>query len=142
MEEVNSEVVIHPIVLMLKQENCLELIKGHDIVVDALDNTLSRKILAKGCNELEIPLIHGAIAGWYGQVSTILPGDNTMERLYHGAEDHGVETELGNPAFTPALVASIQVAEVTKVLFGKGELLQNRLLTLDLLTHEYDIFEI
>jgi len=142
MEEVNSEVVVHPIVLMLKQENCLELIKGHDIVVDALDNTLSRKILAKGCSELEIPLIHGAIAGWYGQVSTILPGDNTMERLYHGGEDHGVETELGNPAFTPALVASIQVAEVTKVLFGKGELLQNRLLTLDLLTHEYEIFDV
>src|SRR5660397_169269 len=77
----------------------------------ALDNMSSRKILAKGCAELKIPLVHGAIAGWYGQVSTIMPGDNTMERLYRGDENKGVEVELGNPAFTPALVASIQVAE-------------------------------
>lgn len=140
--QVNSDVTINPIVGLLNEKNCLEILEGHHIVVDALDNTSSRKILAKGCAELKIPLVHGAIAGWYGQVSTIMPGDDTMERLYSGAENKGAEVELGNPAFTPALVASIQVAEVTKVLFGKGDILQKKLLTLDLLSHEYDIFEI
>ena len=142
MEEVNSEVKVTPIVGLLNGENYREILKGHDIVVDALDNMSSRKILARGCAELKIPLVHGAIAGWYGQVSTIMPGDNTMERLYHGDENKGIEVELGNPSFTPALVASVQVAEVTKVLFGKGELLQNKLLTLNLLNQEYEVFDI
>jgi len=142
MEEVNSEVEVTSIVGLLNEDNYAEILKEHDIVVDALDNMSSRKILARGCAELKIPLVHGAIAGWYGQVSTIMPGDNTMERLYQGDENKGIEEELGNPAFTPALVASVQVAEVTKVLFGKGNILQNKLLTLDLLNHEYEVFDI
>lgn len=142
MEEVNSEVEVTPIVELLNGDNYRKILKGHDIVVDALDNMSSRKLLARGCAELKIPLVHGAIAGWYGQVSTIMPGDKTMERLYHGDENKGIEVELGNPAFTPALVAAVQVAEVTKVLLGKGDILQNKLLTLNLLNHEYEVFEI
>jgi len=142
MSEVNSEVKVIPIIGLLNEDNYMEILKGHDIVVDALDNANARKILARGCSELKIPLVHGAIAGWYGQVSTIMPGDNTMEHLYPGEENKGIEVELGNPAFTPALVASIQVAEVMKVLTGRGDILRNRLFTLDLLNHEYEIFEI
>lgn len=142
MDEVNSEVEVTAIVGILNEDNYREILKGHDIVVDALDNMSSRKILAYGCEKLKIPLVHGAIAGWYGQVSTIMPGDNTMDRLYHGDENKGIEVELGNPSFTPALVAAVQVAEVTKVLLSKGNILQNKLLTLDLLNHEYEVFEI
>lgn len=142
MGQVNSEVEVTPFVKFLNQDNYREILTGHHIVVDALDNMSSRKMLAKGCEELGIPLVHGAIAGWYGQVSTIMPGDKTMERLYHGDENKGIEVELGNPSFTPALVAAVQVAEVTKVLFGKGDILQNKLLTMDLLNQEYDVFDI
>ena len=49
--------------------------------------------------------------------------------------------ELGNPSFTPAVIASIEVAETAKVLLGKEEVLRNRLLTIDLLHHEYEILE-
>ncbi len=142
MEEVNSDVEITSIVGFLTEDNCREILKGHDIIVDALDNMSARKILARGCKELKIPLVHGAIGGWYGQVSTIMPGDHTLDRIYSGDENKGIEEELGNPAFTPALVASIQVAEVTKVLLNKGNILQNKLLTVDLLNHEYEVFEI
>jgi molybdopterin/thiamine biosynthesis adenylyltransferase len=142
MGEINSEVEVTPIVGYLNADNYMKILKGHDIVVDALDNMATRKMLANGCLELKIPLVHGAIAGWYGQVSTIMPGDKTMERLYHGDENKGIEVELGNPSFTPAIVAAIQVAEVTKVLLGKGDILQNKLLTVDLLNHEYEVFDI
>lgn len=142
LAQVNSEVEIIPVVGFLNEENCRDMIKGHHLVVDALDNVSSRKILAKGCREMNIPLVHGAIGGWYGQVSTIMPGDDTMNRLYRDDENKGAEVEMGNPSFTPALVASIQVAEAAKVLLGKGEILQNQVLTLDLLTHSYDIIDL
>ena len=140
MAMVNSEVKLNPIHDFVTEENCDEIIKGHDIVVDALDNMTSRRLLEEHCEKLNIPMIHGAIAGWYGQVSTIMPGDRTLEKIYPEGANKGAEVELGNPSFTPALVASIQVAEVIKVLFHKGNILSNKLLTIDLLSHEYDVF--
>ena len=142
MKKVNSEVTVNPIRVFVTDENCAEIISGHDVVVDALDNMITRRLLEKHCETLNIPLIHGAIAGWYGQVSTILPGDRTLQKIYPSNENKGAEVELGNPSFSPAMVASIEVAEVVKVLFGRGEILQNKLLTIDLLNQEYEVFEL
>ncbi len=140
MKKVNSDITVHPVPEFVTEETCCRIIEGHDLVVDALDNMASRKLLEAGCEKLGLPLVHGAIAGWYGQVSTILPGDRTLQQIYPSDENKGMETELGNPSFTPALVASIQVAEALKVLLGKGEILRRQLLSIDLLNHDYEIF--
>ena len=139
MAAINSGVNLMPVVSFITPDNCEEIIAGHDIIVDALDNISVRKLLEKNCEELNIPLVYGAIAGWYGYVSTIMPGDRTIEKLYPGEMEKGAEQELGNPSFTPALVASIEVAEIVKVLLGKGNILSKKLLTIDLLAQEYEI---
>jgi Dinucleotide-utilizing enzymes involved in molybdopterin and thiamine biosynthesis family 2 len=141
IREVNREVRVNPVVDFVKENNCREIIRGHDLVIDALDNMSSRKIVAAGCREEGISLVHGAIAGWYGQVAVIRPEDRLLEKIYPDQEEKGAETELGNPSFTPALVASVQVAEAMKVLFRKGETLEGRMLVLDLLHHQYEVFE-
>lgn len=142
IQKVNSEVEVFTKTVFLSEDNAEALIAGHDVVVDALDNISTRRILEKACSVCEIPLIHGAIAGWYGQVTTIMPGSGVFSKLYPETAEKGIETELGNPAFTPALVASIQVSEALKLLIEKGEPLVGRLLTLNLLDHEYQIFEL
>jgi molybdopterin/thiamine biosynthesis adenylyltransferase len=142
MRKVNSEITVNPVTAFVTEDNCSEIIGGHDVVVDALDNMTARRLLERHCETLGIPLIHGAIAGWYGQVSTILPGDGTLQKIYPPHENKGAETELGNPSFSPALVASIEAAETLKVLIGRGELLRNKLLTIDLLNQEYETFEL
>jgi molybdopterin-synthase adenylyltransferase len=142
MAEVNPEITVLPVQSMITEENARELLGGHDLVIDALDNAPSRFILEKFCEELAIPMVHGAIAGWFGHVSVIFPGDRTMEKLYSADSAKGAETELGNPSFTPALVASIEAAEAVKVLLKRGETLRNRLLTIDLLNQEYEVFEL
>ncbi len=30
--------------------------------------------------------VHGAIAGWYGHVATVLPGEDSMQTIYVGGE--------------------------------------------------------
>lgn len=40
---------------------------------------------------------------------------------------------MGNPSFTPAVAAGLQLAEVRKLQTGKGELLHRRKLSSDLL---------
>ena len=142
MKTVNSDVTVYPIQAFMTEENCDEIIRGHDAVVDALDNMNARRMLEIHCEKQNIPMIHGAIAGWYGQVSAIMPGDRTLEAIYPQNDNKGAETELGNPSFGPALIASIEVAETLKVLLRRGEILQKRLLTIDLLNQEYEIFDL
>ncbi|NMA87234.1 MAG: hypothetical protein GX968_07920, partial [Tissierellia bacterium] len=56
--------------------------------------------------------------------------------------EQGIERDLGNPSFIPPLIASIQVAEVIKILINKGELLRNKILFVDLLENSFDIIKI
>ncbi|MCH4889397.1 HesA/MoeB/ThiF family protein [Acidaminobacter sp. JC074] len=136
---VNSTIDISYKIEMLHEENAEETLMGYDLVFDAVDDIEVKLMLQGVCEKLEIPLIHGAIGGWYGQVSTILPGDRTLDKIYRGAT--GIESLLGNPSFTPATIASIQVAEGLKVLLGKGDILSKKVLHIDLLEHEYEVIE-
>ncbi len=139
---VNSEVHYRFSKERLTEGNALELLKGAKIVVDALDSIETRLILEKACHSLNVPLVYGAIGGWYGQVSFIEPGDHTLRLLYPDPNAKGIEKTLGNPSFTPALVASIQVAETVKFLLGRGTLLKKKLLMIDLLNQEYEILDL
>ncbi len=105
-----------------------------DLVIDALDNLSSRYALEKVAKNLGIPMIHGAIGGFIGQVLTIFPEDVGLAMIYPDedkAPDKLIEVSLGNPTATPPMVASWQVHECVKVLTGIGTPLQNCLLYMD-----------
>lgn len=142
MAIVNSDIEVIPKVEFLNESNVESILSGHNVIVDALDNIPSRFVLQRGCSILQLPLVHGAIAGWYGQVSTIYPNDNTLNKIYRNDISNGLEKELGNPSFTPALIGSIQVSEVVKILINRGDLLRNKLLFINTLNHEYDVIEL
>jgi molybdopterin/thiamine biosynthesis adenylyltransferase len=142
MGHVNPSIKVHPIVQRLTFENAVEILQGHHLVMDALDNIPSRMIVQDISENLNIPMIHGAIGGWYGQVTTILPGDRTLNQIYPVESIKGIEQTLGNPSFTPALVASIQVSEALKVLIGRGELLRKKILYINLLDNEFETIDL
>ncbi|WP_432402230.1 HesA/MoeB/ThiF family protein [Wukongibacter sp. M2B1] len=142
MKQVNPLIEVTPIIESISRENADKVLRGHDLIIDAVDGINTRFLLQDIASKLNIPLIHGAIAGWYGQVSTIFPGENTLDKIYPSKDVSGLESELGNPSFTPALIASIEVSEALKVLLNKGELLRNRLLYIDLLEHDYVVMEL
>jgi len=136
MALVNPLVKVNAVNIRITQENAISLLKDHDVLVDALDNSSSKILLQKSAEKLVIPLVHGAIGGWYGQVSTIMPGDNILNIMYSQTPEKA-NAEMGNPPYTPALVAAIQVSEVVKILIGRGKLLQKKILYIDLLGQEY-----
>lgn len=137
---INPEVSVTAIYKKVTSENCREVLEGHDVFIDGLDHIDTRRMVVSVCKQLQIPYIYGAIAGWYGMVSTILPEDNTMDMIYRTKASRGEEVKLGNPSFTPALVASLQVSEFLKLVTNKGALTRKGFLYLDLLTNEMTIF--
>jgi len=102
-----------------------------------LDNIPDRFILEEACNKLGIPLVHGALAGFEGQIMTIFPDDSGFNSLYkdRGA-DHdkakSPESVLGVPALMPALIATFQAMEVLKIILKRGRLFRNSMLHVDI----------
>ncbi|MHC2994519.1 MAG: HesA/MoeB/ThiF family protein [Candidatus Atribacteria bacterium] len=135
VKEINSSIEITGHSIFINPDNIKKVIKGAEVVVDALDNLPSRFVLQDACQELNIPLVHGAVAGFNGQLTTIFPEDKGLKLIY-GSEknlpEHGSEAELGAPTVIPALIASLETQEVIKILLKRGKLFRNKLLYLDI----------
>jgi len=139
--ECNSAVKVSTHACMADESDLHEILAGSDVVVDALDTLPTRLVLQKVAQSMGIPLVHGAIGGYIGQVTTIFPGDEGLYAIYGRGDvpQRGIEVQLGNPAATPMMVASWQIQEVVKVILGVGRPLRNRLLFMDA---EYGFTEI
>ena len=118
------------------------LLAGTRVVIDALDNAGSRLALAAVCRKLDLPLIHGAVHGWGGQLCTQFPEDNNIEKIYENYYVNQRSTTPSVLSFVPAALASLQVAEAVKVILGRGEILRNRLLILNMLDMDIDILDL
>jgi molybdopterin/thiamine biosynthesis adenylyltransferase len=137
LQKINPAVLISPFVKKFNPVEDFDMIADADVVVDALDNPQTKLELARKCKENEIGFVHGAIAGMTGQFTT----NNTLENLYHegGA---GAESTAGNLPFTAAFAASVQSAEVVKIILGIGKTFKDEILIADLLNNEFILIPI
>jgi molybdopterin/thiamine biosynthesis adenylyltransferase len=118
----------------VKEKEFAGLLAGVQVAVDALDNMPTRFRMEKACQKAKVPLVHGAVAGFSGQITVIFPEDPGFRAIYgdpQTAPEKGIETELGNLAGIVSAVAALQVQETIKILTGIGRPLRNRLLFLD-----------
>jgi molybdopterin-synthase adenylyltransferase len=116
------------------EKELASLIKGAGVGIDALDNMPSRFALEKACKNAGVPLVHGAVAGFSGQITVVYPEDPGFRAIYgdpRTAPEKGIETELGNLAGIVSAVAALQVQEAIKILTGLGRPFRNRLLFFD-----------
>ena len=122
----------------------VELLRGADVLVDALDALPTRLALQRAAQQLAVPLVHGAIAGYVGQVMTIFPEDRGLTALYGEGPvpERGIEVQWGNPAATPMMIAAWQIQEVVKLVAGRGEPLRHRMLFMDSEIAAINILEI
>jgi molybdopterin/thiamine biosynthesis adenylyltransferase len=139
VRQINPAVTVSPLAEAYTLRDGSRQLRDAMVVADALDSIPIRLNLAQTCRTLGIPLVHGSIAGWYGQVTVQAPGEATLELIYgRVAGEKGIEASVGNPSFTPAVVASLEAAEVCKILLGIGCPLRRRLLLVDLLEMKFE----
>ncbi len=143
LKQINGAVDVKGFNAQAGEKEFLKILKEADTVVDALDNLPSRFALQRAAVSLNIPVVHGSVAGFVGQVATIFPEDSGYSTIY-GDEDKlpekGVETTLGNLPGVVGTVASLQSVEVIKILTGLGEVIRNKLLFFDLESPIFEIF--
>ncbi|MDD5397674.1 MAG: HesA/MoeB/ThiF family protein [Dehalococcoidia bacterium] len=132
VRRINSAIAVKKCSTYINDSSVDGLLKGCDVVVDALDSLSSRMVVEASCRRLKLPFVHGAIAGYCGQVMTVLPGDKGLSAIYGpGCDVRGVEAVTGNPSATPTAIAAWEVQEVVKLITGTGEPIRNRLLFVD-----------
>jgi molybdopterin/thiamine biosynthesis adenylyltransferase len=129
------EVVTHQ--ERLTPDNMAQIIAGYDLVADGTDNFPTRYLINDACLLAGKPLVHGAVLGFGGQVTTILAGQGPCYRcLYPEPPPPGpVPTcqDAGVVGAVAGVVGALQANEALKWVLGAGDLLAGRLLVYDAL---------
>ena len=135
VDQINPSVGCRGSAEFLTPENAPELLAPCDVVVDCLDNLPARFIVEDACRQAGRPMVSAAVAGTSGHVTTIFPEDRGL-RLIYGEPQHlplkGAETALGTVPFSVIFLASLECAEVAKIILKKGSPFRNKLLVADL----------
>ena len=128
-------VVSHPV--RLDASNVLEIINGYDVIVDGADNFPARYVLNDASVKLGIPVVHGSIFRFEGQVTVFDPMSGPTYRdmlpVPPSAEQAPNCAVAGVLGVLPGIVGSIQAVEAIKLLVGLGDPLVGRLLIFDAL---------
>jgi adenylyltransferase/sulfurtransferase len=131
-EELNPDVEVITYKERLTSKNIMDVIKDYQIVVDGSDNFPTRYLINDACVLLRKPLVSGAILRFEGQVTTIIPTDGPCYRcLFEVPPPRGLVpscAEAGVLGVLPGVIGTIQATEVLKLILGKGELLNGKLL--------------
>jgi molybdopterin/thiamine biosynthesis adenylyltransferase len=135
VKDINSATTVTTFLERLTNENAQSLLTGARLVVDGLDNLPSRLVVEQACRRLAIPYVYASIGGFNGQLMTIFPEDVGLSSLYGSSSDavpeQGIETRIGNPPATAAMIAALQVQEVVKIIAGLGTPIRNQILLVD-----------
>ena len=141
-ESIAPKAGLNPICAFLTQENADELIKGHDLAIDALDSPAARLVLESACAKHDIPLIHGAVRGWSFQSAVIPAGSFLLRSLYGESEEDTSAENKSCLAMTCQCCAAVETAEALKLRCNRESSLWVRILLFDLLTMEQRIIEL
>lgn len=86
------------------------LFKNVNVVFDCCDNIKTKLNIENQCQFFKIPLIYGAVAGYFGQVACILPEYPILKKIYPKEHSSGIENKLGNLCFIVSIIASLQIS--------------------------------
>jgi molybdopterin/thiamine biosynthesis adenylyltransferase/rhodanese-related sulfurtransferase len=118
------------------------LADGWDVIVDGTDNFPTRYLLNDASVWHSIPVVHGSIYRFEGQVTVFDPRHGPCYRcLYPTPPPPELApscAEGGVLGVLPGIVGSLQASEAIKVVLGIGETLAGRLLLFDALYTTFD----
>ncbi|MFI5306174.1 MAG: molybdopterin-synthase adenylyltransferase MoeB [Polyangiales bacterium] len=142
IEDLNPDVKVIPFQERLTSENIDRVFdQGWDVVVDGLDNFATRYLVNDASIWKNIPVVHGSIFRFDGQVTTFVPKVGPCYRcLYPEPPPAHLApscSEAGVLGVLPGIIGTIQATEAVKLILGVGEPLVGRLLMYESLTMKF-----
>lgn len=137
LKAINSSVEVETIDRLLMKENITEYAKRYDIIVEGSDNPATKYLVSDSARLFGKPCVIGGVHGFIGQLTTQLPEGPYYRDIFPDiTEQCGLTpcASMGVLGPVPGIVASLQAAEVIKLITGAGQPLIGRLLQIDTLT--------
>jgi molybdopterin/thiamine biosynthesis adenylyltransferase len=139
----NPDVEVVPYLERLSSENVDRILAdGWDVIVDGADNFPTRYLVNDASIWHGIPVVHGSIFRFEGQVTVFKPGEGPCYRcLFPQPPPPELApscAEGGVLGVLPGIIGSLQANEALKLALGMGDPLVGRLLLFDALRVEFD----
>ena len=129
LRRINSSMSLEIRQVKITTENANDLVNGHDVVLDGLDNFETRKILNRACLSFGVPFIFGGVEGLSGMLSVFIAGRTAcLECVFPGERAVNTVPVLGA---TAGVIGCLQATEAVKLIVGLGRPLYDRLLIYD-----------
>ena len=142
----NPDVDVATYDVRLGADNVLDVIDGYDVIVDGTDNFPTRYLVNDASLVKRIPVVHGSIFRFEGQVTVFAPYEGPCYRCMipepPPAELAPSCAEAGVLGVLPGIVGSIQAMEAIKLVLGLGDPLVGRLLAYDALEESFRTFRV
>ncbi len=134
LRTLNPHVGVTAIQVALTGETALDLLSGHDLVLDGTDDFATRFAVNEACFQLGLPLVSGAMGRWTGQVGVF--GARPCYRCLVPDIPPDAETcsAVGVIGALAGVIGSMMALEAIKLITGAGEPLTGRLLIYDALS--------
>ncbi len=146
LTELNPDVDVVTYDVRLGADNVLDVIDGYDVVVDGTDNFPTRYLLNDASLLKRVPVVHGSIFRFEGQVTVFKPYEGPCYRCLL-PEPPPPElapscAEAGVLGVLPGIIGSIQALEAIKLVLDLGDPLIGRLLAYDALEESFRTFKV
>lgn len=136
----NIKIIEHRV--ELSSENIEDIFKQYDVIVDAVDTIRVRYLISDTCYKLKKPLIEGAVVGFSGILTTIIPDVTPCYRCLYPMNNSDNEyptcNEIGILGAITGVIGSLQALETIKLITGAGDCLLGRLLTFEGIDCEFN----
>jgi molybdopterin/thiamine biosynthesis adenylyltransferase/rhodanese-related sulfurtransferase len=146
IKALNPDVNVVKYQTRLDASNIMEIIEGYDVIVDGVDNFPTRYLLNDASLLKRIPVVHGSIFRFEGQVTVFKPSDGPCYRcLFPQPPPPELApscAEGGVLGVLPGVIGSLQASEALKLALGIGDSLVGRLLLFDALAAEFNEVQI
>jgi len=146
IRDLNPDVKVVKFQERVNRENVDRIFQGWDVIVDGCDNFPTRYLVNDASVFKKVPVVHGSIFRFDGQVTTFKPFEGPCYRcLYPEPPPAHLApscAEAGVLGILPGLIGTLQATEAIKLLLGKGNLLVGRLLQYDSMNMSFRTFKL
>jgi molybdopterin/thiamine biosynthesis adenylyltransferase len=146
INELNPDVKVVKFQERVNSENVDRIFAGWDVIVDGCDNFPTRYLVNDASLFHKVPVVHGSIFRFDGQVTTFKPFDGPCYRcLYPEPPPAHLApscAEAGVLGILCGIIGTLQATEAIKLTLGKGNPLIGRLLQYDSMNMTFRTFKL